>query len=192
MSNYSALKLILLFTLTVTVVSAGVCRNKDEVFVADPLKCQSYYWCLEEEAYHQTCPAGYAFNPRTKICDYPDNFECEAVTCAGATTYLAPVPRNCDIYVSCDAGKSELKACDSGDQFNSKTLKCEDERQVFCNTCPPQNPAYPVFLPDKSDCNAYYICNMGDAIRMRCDSKLEWSEWEDKCLLPDEAFCVYK
>lgn len=191
MSNYSNLKFIILLTLSV-IASANVCRYKDEVFVADPLSCETYYWCQDETPNQQRCPPGYFFNPRLKWCDYPDNAECEAVTCEAGRTYLTPVPRNCDVYVSCAAGVGKVEECKYGELFNSVTLKCEDEDKVFCNTCPLRNPSYPVFLPNKSDCNAYYVCNNGQAVPMKCDSKLEWSEWEERCLLPGEAFCMYK
>ena len=42
-----------------------------------PLDCVTYYQCTTDGmAYESRCPDGLYFNPKTKVCDWPDNVDC--------------------------------------------------------------------------------------------------------------------
>jgi len=51
------------------------CRNDGDLIVDDQ-DCNKFYKCTEGIPTSLSCPAGLRFNPRVKVCDWPDAVPC--------------------------------------------------------------------------------------------------------------------
>ncbi|XP_074100395.1 peritrophin-1-like [Cotesia typhae] len=51
--------------------------NEDEaILLPNPVNCESYYVCVGLDPILMPCPDGLHFNPKLKVCDWPDVANC--------------------------------------------------------------------------------------------------------------------
>lgn len=53
------------------------CANRADVFYPDPESCSRFYRCVNQHAFHYTCPANLYYNPALKLCDWKQNVDCK-------------------------------------------------------------------------------------------------------------------
>lgn len=105
-------------------------------------------------------------------------------------------PTNCEKYILCVDGDqvAELE-CPNNWHFSRATRSCmhpfEAECEDFDFECDPDDPAIH-FLPDPSDCNAYYVCFGGNQILMRCGAGQHWNFVAEQCQDPADANCPWE
>lgn len=137
-------------------------------FVNDIRSCPQYYTCVGETAHEQSCAHGLHFNPTLSVCDIPSpDGSCESCPAGGETSFF-PISTGggryeCKKYRVCFLGVSSIRECSIGLQFNPETSACDLTDTVGCvtNTCPPDVPGQPHFLPHPTRCNTFYLCQGG-------------------------------
>lgn len=65
--------------------------------------------------------------------------------------------------------------------------ECED----FDFACDPDDPSAS-FIPDVTNCNAYFLCLGGNQIAMNCGPNQHWSFVENQCMDPNLAMCPWE
>lgn len=111
--------------------------------------CQSFYHCLEGQAYEKTCPEGVIFDPSKGSCIHPDMSkrpECAAkevlhFTCPNSLNRFAKLrfgdhdrhshPDDCRKFLIClKSGKPRVGGCPKGRVFNGETGFCDKPEAV--------------------------------------------------------------
>lgn len=52
------------------------CESAGDGIYPDPSDCSKYIQCFGGRQFNQSCPGGLLFNPKTKVCDWPQNVQC--------------------------------------------------------------------------------------------------------------------
>ncbi|KAI4467480.1 chitin binding peritrophin-a [Holotrichia oblita] len=117
---------------------------------------------------------------------------------------LLPDDENCQIFYQCDWGTPVLKYCTASLNFNAITYECDYPENVNCDrsgvvnpqpegTGPlvecPTNSNYATYIPDKSDCTIYYVCNFGKPIQQKCPDGLYYDGTIWACTYENQAKC---
>lgn len=105
-------------------------------------------------------------------------------------------PTNCEKYILCvDGDEVAVLECPGNLHFSRDSRSCvhpfEAECEDFSFECDPDDPNMR-FLPDVSDCNAYFVCFGGNQISMRCGAGQHWDFIGERCTTPNEANCPWE
>ena len=91
--------------------------------------CVSYFQCTADgTAYRSQCPSGLHFNRETKVCDWPDNVQCQigteflAKACLGSGLFADP--DNCQSMYWCVNGRKMVAQCQPNLYFDPYTASC--------------------------------------------------------------------
>lgn len=144
--------------------SDGLCKDvTGRKFIADPKDCQWYYSCVDGVGSRYQCSDDLFFNEEYQYCSKDDS-HCDGdvtpdVCPEGDGPHFVPIPGHCNKFIMCIAGNPFEQECAEGLWYDEKAKKCDFEATVDCNSCPfVDDPLNPTFLPNKKDCNGYYIC----------------------------------
>lgn len=175
-------------------VSADVTCNEGDDFLPFPNDCTRYVVCVDGNAYEQKCPDGYWFNPANKYCDYPSNVDekyCPVIECTPGVVYNLPTKHSCNEYILCFDGTPVNMKCADGLEFDPEVKECVLYQDSTCEilNCPEENGDEPVFLPNKRDCQGYYICVSGTPVPQKCADGLHWNANDKQCQPPKVAGC---
>lgn len=108
----------------------GVCDNvPSRTFIRHPRGCNSYYVCMNGQAYARDCPPGLKFEV-SGICDFPQYVDCGACSPHGVQSIR--VPGTCNRYTRCNNGQSTHLQCGDGQYFDTTTLTCRSQHLVNC------------------------------------------------------------
>ncbi|GJQ76551.1 hypothetical protein Trydic_g2252, partial [Trypoxylus dichotomus] len=120
-----------------------------------------------------------------------------------------PDSENCAIFYKCDWGTPVLMNCPPTLAFNTITNDCDYPENVNCDRngvvdggvdggnptgtgpmveCPTES-VYATFIPDKTDCTIYYICNYGNPVAQKCADGLYYDGNIWACTYPEQAQC---
>lgn len=105
-------------------------------------------------------------------------------------------PTDCELYILCVDGEevAELR-CPAGLHFSRELRSCTHPMQAECEDfefqCDPDDPSVS-FLPDVTNCNAYFICIGGNQVPMTCAANQHWSFLLNQCTDPDTAMCPWE
>lgn len=140
------------------------------------------------------CPDGFWFNPDNKYCDYPNNVNekyCPKIDCKPEGIHNLPTAHSCSEYILCYEGTPVSQTCAEGLEFDPVVLQCVLYKDSTCEilNCPAES-SQPVFLPNKRDCAAYYICVKGTAVPQTCAEGLHWNAKDEQCQPKEIAECV--
>lgn len=105
-------------------------------------------------------------------------------------------PDNCEKYILCvDGDEVATLECPNNLHFSRNLRSCthpfEAECEDFDFECDPDNTSIQ-FLPDVTDCNAYFVCFGGNQISMRCGAGLHWNFIQEQCMEPNDANCPWE
>ncbi|XP_039966142.1 uncharacterized protein LOC120778426 [Bactrocera tryoni] len=115
----------------------------------------------------------------------------ESTTVLTTTTTTTP-----ETPVTSDSTPAMTSSSESTTDLTSKTstttISSSTYKTTTTGTAPPScaNLKTGTFLPDPVDCNRYYVCSYGQAIRMRCPSTLWFDVKLDVCNYPENVTCV--
>ncbi|XP_018053081.1 PREDICTED: uncharacterized protein LOC108690346 [Atta colombica] len=112
--------------------------------------CRLYYKCNNGEKILKTCPRNLYFNPKLRVCDYPENVACNVeenipststpIKCKTITeTTNIPHETNCNLYYVCDNGVSILKKCSPNLVFNPILKVCDFPENYVCKVTRDKN-----------------------------------------------------
>ncbi|XP_049788095.1 chondroitin proteoglycan-2-like [Schistocerca cancellata] len=149
-----------------TVVSA-TCQGASGPF-PNPNSCRSFLQCEPSGvATVIPCPANLEFNPKLRVCDFPER--------AGCSSSVSP-PANDD---SGNGGGSDDNGGASPAPPSGDAPKC-----------PPWNPNDVTQLPNQNDCTSFYKCDEnGVAWVISCPAGLEYNAELRVCDYPENAGC---
>ncbi|XP_018337851.1 PREDICTED: uncharacterized protein LOC108745930 [Trachymyrmex septentrionalis] len=105
--------------------------------------CRFYYKCNNGEKILKTCPRNLYFNPKLRVCDYPENVACNVegnipststpTKCKTITeTTNIPHETDCNLYYVCENGVSILKKCSPNLVFNPILKVCDFPENYVC------------------------------------------------------------
>ncbi|XP_053675019.1 uncharacterized protein LOC128725307 [Anopheles nili] len=150
--------------------SSTLCVGQPQYrFVAHETDCWRYYTCVDGQAFLQECPDPFVFVESTQMCDFGDRNAC--VTCPAQGIQNFPVANSCTKFIQCIEGSQFQRECPAGTQFDASVGQCNIASVVGCVDldCPAQDdPNNPVFKPDPTDCQIYYICLNGEGVKQTC------------------------
>ncbi|XP_077256946.1 uncharacterized protein LOC143894503 isoform X1 [Temnothorax americanus] len=177
--------------------------------------CRFYYKCSNGKMILKTCPRNLYFNPKLRVCDFPENVACDAgsenvptiptsTKCHSMTgTTKIPHETDCNLYYVCENGISALKKCHSPELVFNPILKvCDFPENYICNdkmitqnldptacigTCP-EEAKYPVLLPN-DDCKKFCLCSGGVAWIQSCPEPLYFDSVDKVCKRKNKAVC---
>lgn len=130
--------------------------------------------------------------------------------CAGLPNEILTInSKGCKYFFYCRNGESIEGFCPNNMWFNFDAGICDRPENVYCTfdtkpthanghaqeddenvSCPMTIDAPAVkFIPSKTDCGRYYICNHGQAIKQHCTDNLHWNVAANKCDQPSNARC---
>lgn len=98
---------------------------------------------------------------------------------------------SCSEYILCYEGTPITQSCADGLEFDPVMLQCVLYKDSTCEilNCPEES-EIPVFLPNKRDCESYYICVKGSPVAQSCAKGLHWNANDEQCQHPTSAKCV--
>ncbi|KAL7050805.1 hypothetical protein ACKWTF_004220 [Chironomus riparius] len=175
--------------------------------------CSSYYTCFDGIFYLQNCPDSFFFIDEHQSCMYVTDHICnippDQITPPTPTTTTTPIPiptecpasgvskmpnaYSCTNYFLCFAGNKIPQSCSNGLHFSRSQLKCVRPEQSDCvlpTTCPSGNdPLNIIFLPDRNNCQKYFICFNGNPQPFDCGATLHWDPNTNKCIREEDSQC---
>lgn len=175
------------------------CRKSLNVtYFADKENCNSYYICMDGDAYHVRCPDNLEYNAREVICDYLSNAGCSVIKnypeCQQGVESFVPDHHNCGAYYVCQSDRTAIRfVCPSGLEYNPKLQICDYEDRAGCSyvfNYPACTPGKTGFIPHPKDCAAYYVClENGDAGRQNCPDGYHFNLAQQMCDYPENVSC---
>lgn len=190
--------LVLLLLVAAANAQSIVCEGRQPGFYPDVYNCQNYIECDEKgEARRYSCPDGQWFDRVNIECTWSELLDCEAIpnpdeppTCPANGTATLPWRGDCLRYYLCINGERFEMACGPKTEFDSEDSICRDEVKAKCNRCPLIDvPGTLVFLPNKANCQEYFLCRNFVQIPMTCDEGLHFNENNFYCEEPALAKC---
>ncbi|XP_047000765.1 peritrophin-1-like [Schistocerca americana] len=151
----------------VTVMSA-TCQGASGPF-PNPNSCRSFLQCEPSGvATVIPCPANLEFNPKLRVCDFPERAGCSSSSSAPA-----------------DDDNGNETGDGSNDSGVSPAPPSDD-----VPTCPAWNPDDVTQLPNPKDCSSFYKCDEnGVAWLIPCPAGLEYNAELRVCDYPENAGC---
>lgn len=133
--------------------------------------------------------------------------ECPAVYDPAHQVYFPHA--DCTKYYICTYEGAKLEQnCPAGLYWSAVNSYCDHPDRAQCKEgadleevtsehppveCPPgDDQDVPVFLPHKSDCTQYYVCDNGRPIQLGCPVGLFWNAIETTCDNPEHSGCVQR
>lgn len=140
----------------------------------NPKDCKLFFLCGKEgEAVLASCPPNMLFNSKTKLCDNPENVECEQILKEEST--LSPI-------------QTPTAAAST---INSSSMEPSQAEEYCYNfNFLQRNSQSLIFLPHTQNCQQYYMCYHGQALLQSCSPKLYWNSRLNKCDLPANVECL--
>ncbi|KAG5333631.1 PE1 protein, partial [Acromyrmex heyeri] len=112
--------------------------------------CRFYYKCNDGEKILKSCPRNLYFNPKLRVCDYPENVVCNVegnipntsttIKCEAITeTTNIPHETDCNLYYVCENGVGILKKCSPNLVFNPILKVCDFPENYVCKVTHDKN-----------------------------------------------------
>ncbi|XP_022257598.1 uncharacterized protein LOC106473456 [Limulus polyphemus] len=179
----------------------GVCPEPVGLF---PHKdCTKFIHCDHGVPHIKDCPADLHFNPKLKVCDWPNRAGCgNPITpippdpkpcpdCSICDCCFIPDKNDCTKFYRCEFGKSYHGQCSSGLVFDEAQQTCIHAKDGNCGNndrfiCPLPNGKF----KNNDDCGSYWECSNGFAYLKECPANLHWSEALQRCEWPCIARCT--
>ncbi|XP_035223247.1 fibrillin-3-like isoform X2 [Stegodyphus dumicola] len=112
---------------------------------------------------------------------------------------LFPNPEDCGSFFQCSNGRAHLVRCPTGLHFSKNDEICEIPCVAGCNisiSCPTEIPdiegnctCESCFLPDPTDCSAYYFCSDRHLTKGYCPYGMLFDKISTQCENEDEVDC---
>jgi len=195
------MKLLVVVILLAAAANADlVCDGFEAGFYPDVYDCQGFIECDEKgNSYRHSCPEGQWFDRNNIECTWSELLHCEPLpnpeappSCPTSGTSNLPWLGDCMRYYMCVNGERFEMSCGPGTEFDTEALLCREEIKAVCNRCPLVDvPGTLVFLPDKTDCEKYFLCRNFVQIPMVCDKDLHFNENNYYCEAATQAKCRY-
>lgn len=165
-------------------LTSSICATVPEgSYVRSSVSCNSYNRCLNGQPHHGVCPKGYAFSPRTQLCD--SNIEVDCRACSPFGIQHISNPDNCQMYYRCVNGIRTSMTCSPGLLFDRNFGDCNVELKVQCavrNTiCEPYRWSGLITIGNPVDCSSYYRCLNGETFEAACPSGLFYNPHSGDC-----------
>ncbi|XP_063861437.1 mucin-2-like [Scylla paramamosain] len=181
-----------------------------------PQKCGKWVHCDHNIPYVKDCPAGLHFNPRLKVCDWPQSAGCTSgpdhiceiptpvpTTPAPNATEPTASPMcdcacchkpadDCTAYYYCDEDQSlSYHKCSEGLVFHPDFDTCvyADMYPQCIVTEPPPVCLCDCYYPSEV-CSSYYHCDEGVPVKLDCPEGLYWNQDKKSCDLPQFVNCT--
>lgn len=147
---------------TATVAQSTICDEEEiNAFIPNVRNCNAWYRCGPNGPEAGNCQPEFNFNPLTRACDWPENFEC--FKCPSNQTISTHImDRSCRSFIRCIGGVPSQLMCESGLQFNNATGQCDLESVVQCSLrfrCPDRLPidGSIIAIRDPHNCSVYIL-----------------------------------
>ncbi|XP_023242388.1 LOW QUALITY PROTEIN: uncharacterized protein LOC111640596 [Centruroides sculpturatus] len=167
--------------------------------------CNKFVHCSNWMPYVKDCPAGLHYNPKLKVCDWPDNAGCGKepdetpdvpIGECNCDCCFTPDPNDCQKYFLCLDEKLYHHECGEGLHFNKVIENCDYPENVNCSItttttqkfipeCDLPNGLY----PNKEDCGSFIECINGLKNVYVCPNDFHFSAALKACIKPCEAKC---
>lgn len=59
------------------IIGSFSCASAGDGLYPDPSDCSKFFQCAGGREYRKGCAAGLLFNPKSKVCDWPANVQCQ-------------------------------------------------------------------------------------------------------------------
>lgn len=161
-----------------------VCFGGDPI----PLSCGNLHWSVDDQA---------CMPPEEAGCEFGGGFE----QCPDEGIKHISHPSSCEKYVLCIGGARIKRNCAPGFHFSRDFRSCVQPEIANCEdedgeedeeTCPEKDDLTNlVFLPNRENCEKYYLCFGGGQIPFSCANGLHWNRKENMCMVKDEAGCKF-
>ncbi|XP_074628206.1 peritrophin-1-like [Acropora palmata] len=117
-----------------TSASDNFCTVNGAGVHADPDTCKGYIMCDVAGIKHKMlCPSNLLFNATLRVCDWPQNVDCNEDICAVNGAGVHPDPDTCKGFIMCDmAGIKHKMTCPANLLFNPTLLVCDWPHNVDC------------------------------------------------------------
>lgn len=193
------------------------CLQPEGIYPVDG-DCTAFYLCSNGKDYLIHCPPGLHYSKMHEICENPcvarcnSSIECISSTKQGSSSTISPLspecaeadglfpnPDDCSSFYQCSNGKSHLIQCPSGLHFSLDDAACENPCVAGCDisfVCPTEIPdtegnctCEDCYLPDPSDCSAFYFCAHGSLTKGYCPFGLLFDKISGICQEEDKVDC---
>ncbi|XP_050394209.1 chitotriosidase-1 [Patella vulgata] len=141
------------------------CINKPDGFYPSATSCEHYYICTTGNSFSVACAQGLVFNPNTRFCDWPKNYQC---TTGGQVTqpvnHVTPVPQTQRPVGTVTHSTSVL----------NESNYCKDKSDGIMKD--PMDP-----------CNAFFECANGITYKISCPPGTKFREDIKLCDMPQNV-----
>lgn len=112
-----------------------------------------------------------------------------AAECLPGDIHKFPHERECATYFRCYNEVADLFECAPGLYFSPTELQCMQPALSGCvvNPCPEIDEETIKIVPDDEDCNAYFVCTLGEPVRETCAPGLVFDLTINDCNLPENS-----
>lgn len=153
--------------------------------------CRRFYQCDHGKQHKMQCRKGLRFNPKTQMCDFEDNVDCNEGDCPEGTKH--PHDCSCHKYYECKNQEKVLKECKNGRFFDPKKEKCVKPDTVpgciikpsdlvsLDEQCPINNVTSIVTYSHESSCTLYHECNQGKILLRKCPATMHFNSIQGIC-----------
>lgn len=143
-----------------------ICFGKPtDALIAHPTECSLFFLCDGGVGYKNRCPQNTFFDPEKKHCD--PEYRCNP---PNATTSI-PHASTTASYPNSSTSKPPMIP-------SNHTIKC-----------PPDDTANVTMLANPINCNEYYLCYYGKAMRFECPQTYVFSTTEKACIPAEQSAC---
>lgn len=140
-------------------VSSRIATICDEerlyTFIPDVRDCNAWFFCGLNGPVRGNCLSQHLFNPRTRLCDWPQNVDCFQCP-SNVGLHKIPMEGSCRTFIRCISGTAAIHVCAEGLQFNEITGQCDLESVVQCGSgfrCPDELPNNGSFIAIRDSYN---------------------------------------
>ncbi|XP_050306309.1 probable chitinase 10 [Anthonomus grandis grandis] len=158
--------------------------NSKVVYIPDA-NCNRFWQCSNGVAIRMSCPAGLHWNRRLNVCDWP-----RRARCIGRRFDDADQLSDHDEQIIVNQFQLQVEQ-DPISLVPKGELTLEDQDkplESLRRRCPRDN-SKEVYWPDRN-CNMFWQCSNGIAIRLSCPKGLQWNRRLNVCDWPTRARCI--
>jgi hypothetical protein len=137
-----------LLLINLLTVLANPCAGNIGVNFVPGNTCETYFTCVDNEAYPQSCPSGFFFDIVIQGCILAELADCTDLCRENPDLHFLPrLHAGCGAYYTCENGIGIPLYCENGLYFDPDQQICNHPDLVQCDLNPPIAPSTPPTAP---------------------------------------------
>jgi hypothetical protein len=169
-----------------------LCKNNPGKTLVNPTNCLQYVDCSQSVPVIRTCGSGEIFSMTYGRCLRGNQNTCSLIQVSADICHGQPTntrmahPFLDEKYIICTAGGVQIRECDTGNVFDSRTGQCVIGRSV-CERRMCRNPGQ--LLANPLNCRQYFNCSLRPLQVQDCPSGQIFNAVTSSCIAGDATVC---